>query len=86
MLLATESACSIFVIVLVITTNIISINSSKCNRTPEGHGALQTPADGRFHIRILENANKYTPGKTYTSKYIACVKLILNFVVNRCSF
>lgn len=69
MLLSTDSTCSIFFIVLLLKTNIKLINSSKCNRTPEGHGALQTPADGRFHIRILENTDKYTPGKTYTSKF-----------------
>lgn len=42
--------------------------AQKCNRTPEGHGATKTPADGRFHIRISESTAKYTPGKTYTSK------------------
>lgn len=41
--------------------------AQKCNRTPEGHGATKTPADGRFHIRISESTAKYTPGKTYTS-------------------
>lgn len=41
----------------------------KCSRTPEGHGAMKSPADGRFHVRISESAAKYTPGKTYTSEY-----------------
>lgn len=45
-----------------------SVEAGKCSRTPDGHGALKTPADGRFHIRISENTAKYTPGKTYTSK------------------
>lgn len=67
MLPPTDSIYSIFLIVLLLKTNIASIKA-RCNRTPEGHGALQTPADGRFHIRILENTEKYTPGKTYTSK------------------
>lgn len=66
MFLSTDSICSTVFIVLMF--NIEIIHASKCNRTPEGHGAQQTPADGRFHIRILENTNKYTPGKTYTSK------------------
>lgn len=61
------------------TTTIILINISglffsstdaqKCNRTPEGHGAMKTPADGRFHIRIAENTARYTPGLKYTSSY-----------------
>ncbi|XP_037024402.1 spondin-1-like isoform X1 [Bradysia coprophila] len=68
MLLPTDSTCSIVFIILLLNTNVDLINSSKCNRTPEGHGALKTPADGRFHIRILENTDKYTPGKTYTIK------------------
>lgn len=40
----------------------------KCSRTPVGHGPNKTPADGRFHVRISENTDKYTPGQTYTSK------------------
>lgn len=64
----TDSTYSIVFTILLLNTNINLINASKCSRTPEGHGASQTPADGRFHIRILENTEKYTPGKTYTSR------------------
>lgn len=62
-----------FVIVCIFIVVIIGFmcfpsESSRCSRIPEGYGATKTPADGRFHIRILENTNKYVPGKTYTSK------------------
>lgn len=58
-------------------------NLAKCNRTPEGHGAVKTPADGRFHIRISENTAKYTPGKTYTSnKLFTCMfSLLFSYLV-----
>ncbi|KAG4072467.1 hypothetical protein HA402_004399 [Bradysia odoriphaga] len=68
MLLPTDSTCSIVFLILILNTNLNLINSSKCIRTPEGYGALKTPADGRFRIRILENEDKYTPGKTYHIK------------------
>ncbi|XP_037024401.1 spondin-1-like isoform X2 [Bradysia coprophila] len=68
MLLPTDSTRSIVFIILLLNTNFNLISASKCNRTPEGHGALNTPADGRFRIRIVENDEKYTPGKTYTIK------------------
>lgn len=45
------------------------VTAQKCSRTPEGHGALKTPADGRFHVRIAENTARYTPGLKYTSSY-----------------
>lgn len=69
MLLPTGSICSIFYTILLLNVHIKLINSSKCNRTPDGHGALQTPADGRFHIRILQNTDRYTPGKNYSSQF-----------------
>lgn len=47
----------------------------KCSRTPDGHGANKTPADGRFHVRISENTVKYTPGMTYTSE---CMCIYVN--------
>lgn len=57
-----------FICIFASITFLYGTNAIKCLRTPEGHGALKTPADGRFHIRISENTDKYTPGKTYTSK------------------
>lgn len=48
--------------------NICWVNTLKCQRTPEGHGAAKTPADGRFHIRISDTVGKYTPGRNYISK------------------
>ncbi|KAJ6647455.1 Spondin-1 [Pseudolycoriella hygida] len=68
MFLSTDCIYSILFTLLLLKTNFKLMNAFKCSRTPEGHGASQTPADGRFHIRIVENTNNYTPGKTYTIK------------------
>uniref|UniRef100_A0A6B2EI24 Spondin-1 n=1 Tax=Phlebotomus kandelakii TaxID=1109342 RepID=A0A6B2EI24_9DIPT len=38
----------------------------KCERAPEGSGAVKSPADGRFRIRIAGNPERYTPGEMYT--------------------
>lgn len=67
MLLSTDYTCSLLFIALLSTINIKSIHSSGCSRIPERHGE-KTPADGRFHIRILENTDKYKPGDRYTSE------------------
>lgn len=58
---------TVLVLVLVISGRM-SLALSRCSRIPEGYGASKTPADGRYHIRITENTNKYVPGKTYTSE------------------
>ncbi len=68
MLLSTDSICSIFFMILLLKNNVILINSTRCSRIPDGVASPQTPSDGRFHVRILDNTDKYTPGKIYTSK------------------
>ena len=58
---------SIITIVLTFGDIYLIDAGTKCSRKPEGHGATDTPADGRFHIRISESSEKYTPKETYTS-------------------
>jgi hypothetical protein len=42
--------------------------ATKCDRTPEGATTSQSPADGRFKLRILGDPDRYIPGENYTSK------------------
>lgn len=70
---ASTTAQFFMVIFVALTTFSLffgTIDAQKCNRTPEGHGAMKTPADGRFHIRIAENTARYTPGLKYTSSLL----------------
>lgn len=60
---------TLFSILLLIISNIRHTYSVRCDRTPEGHGASKSPADGRFRIRISGNPERYVPGEVYTSEY-----------------
>lgn len=47
----------------------------KCDRSPEGHVAAKSPADGRFRIRIVGNSEKYVPGEVYRIKLAGITKI-----------
>lgn len=66
---------AVYLFIFISLCNVHWASTLKCQRTPEGHGALQTPADGRFHIRIADHVGKYTPGRQYTSKSIYKYKI-----------
>lgn len=72
---------SIAIVLLILICGEQVVWASRCSRIPEGYGATKTPADGRYHIRIAENADKYVPGKTYTSSYCTILFFFFNEIL-----
>lgn len=46
------------------------VYATKCDRSPEGVTTSQSPADGRFKLRILGDPHSYVPGENYTSEFL----------------
>ena len=56
-------------VVLIASLGIIRVNTSKCDRTPEGSSAAKSPPDGRYRLRIYNDPVRYIPGETYNSEF-----------------
>lgn len=57
------------IVILIANCGLIHVNTSKCDRTPEGSSAAKSPPDGRYRLRIYNDPVRYIPGETYNSEF-----------------